>query len=210
MTNCNTGGSNSVRLNSCKIARKSQGFSHVILLAIFVFCKWSKGGDSRDLHRFCFKNFPLPSAWLSDWIGAAAHRTSSRHPYQRSDLHGNQLLHVVSHALWLRSGVPCRKQHYIRCGLFVQRCDLQGQRFGARNEYGSHPLVHGCHWYSCEHGNVCNGNYRRRASDWLQFGSAPPCEKAEYNYYRGRIRKAIPHFCHLSGRCRAGNPSAAD
>ena len=38
----------------------------------------------------------------------------------------------------------------------------------------------------------------------------PPCEKAESNYYRGRIRKAIPHFCHLSGRCRAGNPSAAD
>ena len=43
MTNCNTGGPNSARLNSCKIARKSQGFSHVILLAIFVFCKWSMG-----------------------------------------------------------------------------------------------------------------------------------------------------------------------
>ena len=28
-----------------------------------------EGGDSRDLHRFCFKNFPLPGAWLSDWIG---------------------------------------------------------------------------------------------------------------------------------------------
>jgi hypothetical protein len=139
MTNYNTGGPNSACLNSCKIARKSQGFSHVILLAIFVFCKWSKGGDSRDLRRFCFKNFPLPGAWLSDWIGAAAYRTSGRHPYQRSDLHGNQLLHVVSHALWLRSGVPCREQHYIRRGLFMQRRDLQGQRFGAGNEYGRQP-----------------------------------------------------------------------
>ena len=185
MTNCNTGGPDSAHLNSCKIARKSQGFSHVILLAIFVFCKWSKGGDSRDLRRFCFKNFPLPGAWLSDWIGAAAYRTSGRHPYQRSDLHGNQLLHVVSHALWLRSGVPCREQHYIRRGLFMQRRDLQGQRFGAGNEYGSHALVHSCHWYSCEHGNVCNGNYRRRDSDWLQFDPASPCEKAESNHCRG-------------------------
>ena len=28
-----------------------------------------------------------------------AHRTSGRRPYQRSDLHGNQFFHVVSHAL---------------------------------------------------------------------------------------------------------------
>ena len=33
------------RLNSCKIARESQDYNHVILLAIFVFCMRSKGGD---------------------------------------------------------------------------------------------------------------------------------------------------------------------
>ena len=27
-------------------------------------------------------------------------------------------------ALWFRSGVPCGKQHYIRCRLSVQRCDF--------------------------------------------------------------------------------------
>ena len=37
MTKYKTGVLLAVRLNSCQIARKSQGFSHVILLAIFVF-----------------------------------------------------------------------------------------------------------------------------------------------------------------------------
>lgn len=37
MTKYKTGGLLAVRLNSCQIARKSQGFSHVIILAIFVF-----------------------------------------------------------------------------------------------------------------------------------------------------------------------------
>ena len=69
MTNYNIGGlrplSVTARLNSCQIARKSQGFSHVIFLAIFIYCSWSKGGD----------------------------------------LHGNQLLYLVSNALWLGSGI---------------------------------------------------------------------------------------------------------
>ena len=70
-------------------------------------------------------------------------------------------------------------------GFLCSGVDLQGQWFGAGNEYGSYALVHNCHWYSCEHGNVCNGNYRRRGSDWLQFDPASPCEKAESNHCRG-------------------------
>lgn len=38
--------------------------------------------------------------------------------------HRNQFLYAVSYALWFRSGVPCGKQHYIRCRLSVQRCDF--------------------------------------------------------------------------------------
>ena len=63
------------------------------------------GGDLHVLHRFYFKNLPLLGAWLSDWIGTAANRPSGGYSYQCVDLHGNQLLYLVSNALWLGSGI---------------------------------------------------------------------------------------------------------
>lgn len=42
MTKYKTGGLLAVRLNSCQIARKSQDFSHVILLAFFLFYRSTK------------------------------------------------------------------------------------------------------------------------------------------------------------------------
>ena len=79
----------------------------MLFLAVFIYCSWSMGGDLHVLHRFYFKNLPLLGAWLSDWIGTAANRPSGGYSYQCVDLHGNQLLYLVSNALWLGSGISC-------------------------------------------------------------------------------------------------------
>ena len=152
----------SARLNSCQIARKSQGFRHVIFLAIFIYCSWSKGGDSHVLDRFCVKNLPLLGAWISDWIGTAANRPSGGYSYQCVNLHGNQFLYLVSNALWLGSGISCREQYYIWCWFFVQWCDFQGQRNSAWNEYCGNAMVYSCHWHSCKYRDVCKDVYKRQ------------------------------------------------
>ena len=41
-----------------------------------------------------------------------------------NDLYGNQFFYFISNALWFRSGVSCRKQHYLRRWISMQWCDL--------------------------------------------------------------------------------------
>lgn len=76
------------------------------------------------IHRFCFKNFFIRVAWIFYRIGKAVDRASSWNTDKCSDLYGNQFFYFISNALWFQSGVSCRKQHYLRCWIPMQWCDL--------------------------------------------------------------------------------------
>ena len=76
------------------------------------------------IHRFCFKNFFIRVAWIFYRIGKAVDRASSWNPDKCAELYGNQCLYFIANALGFRSGVSCRKQHYLRCWIPMQWCDF--------------------------------------------------------------------------------------